>query len=245
MISLRSTLTALHQLAKRHSVYLLVLWTMLAGALLAARTVYTGTQQYGFLVWNLFLAWIPYLASLWAGAGPNRGPRQWRRLLLPGVVWLLFLPNAPYIVTDLIHLGHHRSAMPIWYDAVLVSTFAFTGCLLGVVSLRIMHGCVRSCTGSVTAWVFAMAAIGLCGPGVYMGRVLRWNSWDVLTRPTGMLKTVLGAVADPLGHWPAVAASLTFAGFMLGCYVTFVALRAERVEETSDSRERPEHPIRA
>jgi uncharacterized membrane protein len=226
----------LHQLAQRYSVYPLVFWTVLAGALLAARIIYSGTHHYGFLLWNLSLAWIPYLASLWAEVEHTRRPGRWRRLVLPGAIWLLFLPNAPYIVTDLIHLSHYRPPVPLWYDAVLIFAFAWTGCHLGVVSLRIMRARVRAWAGTAAAWIFALGAIGLCGPGIYMGRVLRWNSWDVFSRPVGMLHTVLAALVDPLSHWPAIAASLIFAGIMLGCYVTLVMLQSDPAKERAPSR---------
>ena len=218
---------ALHQLAKRYSVYPLTFWTALAGALLGARMIYSGTHQYGFLGWNLCLASIPYLAGLWAEAEHCRRPGHWKRLVLPGAIWLLFLPNAPYIVTDLIHLSRYRPPVPLWYDAVLAFAFAWTGCLFGVVSLSIMQARVRAEAGAAASWAFALIAIGLCGPGIYMGRVLRWNSWDVFAQPLSMLGTVFGALADPLSHWPAIAASLIFAGLMLGCYVTYVTLRTE------------------
>lgn len=223
----RERLLDLHQLARRYSVYPLAFWTLLAGMLLFARAVYTGRAQFGFLAWNLFLAWVPYWASLWAELNQARSPGRWRSLILPGTIWLLFLPNAPYIVTDLIHLGHHRANVPLWYDAVLVCTFAWTGGLLGVVSLRIMQARVRSYAGPLIGWAFALSVISLCGLGVYMGRVLRWNSWDVLARPHRIVGTLSGAALDPIGHWPALAASAVFAAFMLGCYVAFVTLQTE------------------
>jgi uncharacterized membrane protein len=221
MVCRATQVGVLHKFAVRHSVYPLAFWTGLAGMLLVGRAAYTGGRQYGFLVWNLFLAGIPYLAGLWAEAEHVRRPGCWRRLMLPGAIWLLFLPNAPYIVTDLVHLGRYRAAVPLWYDAVLIAAFAWTGCLLGVVSLRIMQERVRAAAGPAVAWGFVLVAIGLCGPGIYVGRVLRWNSWDVLLRPGGMMKTVLAALCDPLSHWPALVASLVLAGFMLGCYLTF------------------------
>lgn len=224
-------LARLHALAQRYSLYLLVFWTLLAGSLLVGRAVYARSAGYGFLVWNLFLAWVPYAASLWAEAGQLAAPGRWRRMILPGVVWLLFLPNAPYLVTDLIHLGYHRAPVPLWYDAVMVCAFAWTGCLLGVVSLRIMQARVAQYAGARVGWGFALTTIGLCGLGVYMGRVLRWNSWDVLARPDRIARTLLGAVADPLAHWPALAASAVFAAFMLGCYVAFVSARTEPAAE--------------
>lgn len=235
MVELKRGLSALHPLLKRYSVYLLGFWTLLAGTLLAARFVYSDSRQLGFLAWNLFLAAVPYLASLWAEAENALDPQRWRRLIAPAIIWLLFLPNAPYIVTDLIHLHRIRPPIPLWYDAVLVFTFALAGCLFGVVSLRIMQGRVRTLAGRTVAWIFTLTAIGLCGPGIYVGRVLRWNSWHVLTRPDRMARTVLGALADPLSHWPAIVASAIFATFVLGCYVTCSAFWGEGADDPSQT----------
>ena len=231
MVPWTARLAGLHRVARQYSVYTLTFWTFMAGAFLTARIGYSGSRHYAFLVWNLFLAWLPYLCSLWAEWEHRRRPERWWRLLTPGVIWLLFLPNAPYIVTDLIHLNDPRPPIPLWYDALLVSAFACAGCLLGVVSLRIMQFRVQTWAGAAAGWGFVLAVIGLCGLGVYMGRVLRWNSWDVLAEPAGMARTLLRAMADPLSHWPAIAASLAFAGFMLACYLTVVTFRPAPADE--------------
>jgi len=150
-------------------------------ALITARVFVTHQITFVFLLWNLFLALIPFGISTMLGisAGPLRG-----RLLLPvGAVWLLFFPNAPYILTDLFHL-EPRSGVPYWYDLGLILSCAWNGLMLGYASLLEMQNLVRRRLGAGLGWAFVMVALVLSSFGIYLGRYLRWNSWDVLTNPS-------------------------------------------------------------
>ena len=103
-----------------------------------------------WLAWNLILAWVPYVASLWALSAHLRRPHRPWLLLVPGALWLIFLPNAPYIVTDFVNLSLHRADHWVfWYDTVQLAIFAWTGCILGVTSLSIMQSLVRAFAGRV------------------------------------------------------------------------------------------------
>jgi hypothetical protein len=113
----------MHSFLKDHLFYPLALSSALACAILAARILRVESATFIFLVWNLFLAWVPYMWSLWAASIERRHPRAWWRLLLPGALWLLFFPNAPYIVTDFVHL-RERPPVPLWYDLGLLAAFA-------------------------------------------------------------------------------------------------------------------------
>jgi len=129
-----------------------------------------GDGSYRFLLWNLTLAWIPLLVALVVYGSYRRGKRF--ALLVPGVlVWLLFLPNAPYIVTDFVHLTPSTPA-PLWFDAGVISAFAWTGVLLGFASLYLVHAVVRHRFGARTGWVAALVALALASGGVYIGRFL-------------------------------------------------------------------------
>src|SRR5581483_11323407 len=88
-----------------------------------------------WLVWNLFLAWLPALGAF-AAYNLNHLPTRLRWLPILGfsVLWLLFLPNAPYLITDIIHLKPHPG-VPLWYDLITLVTFAWTGSFLGLISL--------------------------------------------------------------------------------------------------------------
>jgi len=162
--------------------------------LFMVRYLRTDVVRFGFLPWNLFLAWVPFVCALIISALSRRGNAL---LVVPMcIVWLLFLPNAPYLITDLVHLGPVREA-PFWFDVLLLASFAINGLLLGFASLAMVQQSVRRRWGPVWGWLLAFVALGLCGYGIYLGRFLRWNSWDVLDSP-GMLVREVGALRDPL-----------------------------------------------
>ena len=167
-------------------------------ATLVARWVYSEPGAYRFLAWNLLLAWIPLVAAVLVYDMQRRGVRA-RRLLPAAAVWLLFLPNAPYLLTDLIHLGSRNDA-PLWFDLVLFMAFAWTGALLGFLSLYLMQVVVRRLAGSAVGWAFVGASLLASGFGIYVGRSLRWNSWDFLTRPDALLSDVWARLSDPLAY---------------------------------------------
>ena len=155
-------------------------------AMYIARVFYVDSWAYRFLVWNLFLAWLPLLFAALA----YRFRQRVLRLLFFSGLWLLFLPNAPYIITDLMHLSY-IPGLPAWYDAIMVFSFALTGLLLGFVSLFVMQMMVRRRFGWQLGWLFVAIMSGLSGLGVYIGRFLRWNSWDIFTDPLTLLQSLL------------------------------------------------------
>jgi len=188
-------------------------------ALVVVRNVHTGNVDLRYLIWNLLLAWIPFALAVFVYD-------RWRRrrggllLVVLGVLWLLFFPNAPYIATDFVHL-EHDPLIPYWYDAVTIAAFAWIGVLLGFASLYLMQTVVRQWRGAVAGWIFAFAAIGLGSLGIYLGRFLRLNSWDAVEHPS-VLPRILHAVArDPFAYQEAIAvtvlftAALSFAYFLL------------------------------
>ncbi len=116
----------------------------------------------------------------------QRHPRAWWLLIVPAALWLIFLPNAPYIITDLWHLDERRP-VPMWYDIGMLATFAWTGLFLAIASLNAMQNIVRDYYGHIVSWLFAFAAIGATGFGIYLGRFMRINSWDVFFQPHDVL----------------------------------------------------------
>lgn len=171
--------------ARRVSASLLGL-SGLSLALLAVRMLVLGDSTYGFLAWNLLLAWIPLLLAV-AIAGMWRPGRRISVALLL-VLWLLFFPNAPYVVTDFVHL-HHIGGMPRWFDVLLLGSFAVSSLALGFVSLYLIQALIRSTYGVVWGWAGAFIAIALSGIGIYLGRIYQLNSWDVL-QPGRLLAAV-------------------------------------------------------
>ena len=225
-------LRAGHEFLRVHLFYPVALSTALCMVLIAVRVLLSGSSNYEFLVWNLFLAWLPYLFALWIVAIRRRQPAARWKVVLPGVVWMLFLPNAPYIVTDFNHLLFRR-AFPLMYDIVLIFAFAWTGLLLGVASLHLLEGSVRRAWGNVAAAGFVVLSALLAGAGIYLGRFLRWNSWDVLKRPGDMVATLVDVARNPLEHTYAIGHSLVFTTVLLICHVTFVTFRPAQALQTS------------
>ena len=165
--------------------------------LLAVRIGWSERTSFFFLSWNLALAAAPLLFAVLALGLSRVGARVPALLLL--VPWLLFLPNAPYILTDLMHLKA-RAPIPLWYDLVMLLSFALTGLLFGYLSMMCAE---RVLLTMVRRWV-VLAIHGLvlflCGFGIYLGRFLRWNSWEIATRPKSFLRVVGDRMLDPTEH---------------------------------------------
>src|SRR4029079_14615724 len=117
----------------------------------------------------------------------------------------------------------HRQSATWWYDALLVGAYAWSGCLLAVVSLQTMQTLMRNVVGQTASWLFVVLVAGLSGIGVYMGRVLRWNSWDLLFSPHDVLADMLVWVIDPLGHARPLGMMLLISAFVLVCYGAFLS----------------------
>src|SRR5687767_3072197 len=181
----------LHGILAAHRFYALLASSALAAVLLAGRFSLSGKPTLAFLAWNLTLAWIPWLCSTAAWAARSRAGT-----VVAGTIWLAFLPNAPYLVTDFLHL-RPRAPIPLWYDIALLAAFAWAGCLLAVVSLRAMHVLVTRRFGAAAGWAFVGGAAGLTGLGIYIGRFLRWNSWDLAVRPGAVLEDLLVRTFSP------------------------------------------------
>ena len=191
-------------------------------ALVAARIVWTGKLTSLYLIWNLFLAWLPLLFALKAcGQEPGK-TRPWK-LAACAAGWLLFFPNAPYIFTDLIHLtARHRAT--VWTDLVLIALFAVTGLVLGFLSLYLMQSLVVQRMGRAAGWLFVGVSAGLGSLGIYVGRFLRWNSWDPLVNPFDFARDVGGWLVQMLAHRHEALVPALFATFLFLAYAMLYAL---------------------
>jgi uncharacterized membrane protein len=206
-----------HRFLMRQSFYPLLLSSLLAVTLFAGQVYRSRSASYITLVWNLFLAWIPYLISLWADQ--RHHPPRWWQLIIPGALWLLFFPNAPYIITDFVHL-RERPSIPLWYDIGMLTAFAWAGLFLAVFSLQTMQILVKHYVGSALSWVFVTIVFGLSGLGIYLGRFLRWNSWDMFLQPKEILRDVIVPLLNPWSHLRAFGVTFLFAAILLVCYLT-------------------------
>lgn len=149
------------------------------------------------LTWNLFLAIFPLGVALVLRDLRAAGFRQ-RGLLAVGLAgWLAFLPNAPYLITDLFHIRSVQEPL-LWFDTMTLFLFALTGLTAGLYSSLVVHRLMRPLVGTGWAWGLLLVCQGLAGFGIYLGRFGRWNSWHVLTRPVALFDALLAARHDQL-----------------------------------------------
>jgi uncharacterized membrane protein len=188
-------------------------------ALVTARYAVSHQVAYFNLVWNLFLAWLPLGFAFIAG----RARASQRRWLVYAFLWLLFLPNSPYLVTDLVHLKP-RPPVPLWYDILLVQSFVLTGLLLGFLSVYLMHRLVSHSFGWRTGWIFTCVILGLTGFGIYLGRFERWNSWDLFTSPIALSADFWDMIRHPRVNRTAYVFSALCGTFLFLTYAAFYAL---------------------
>lgn len=204
----------------RANVGFLVSLVMLSGfavMLSFVRFTLSGTTRYDFLMWNLFLAWLPLLFAWLLYARTPKGLFwSWPNFGL-FAAWLIFLPNAFYLVTDFIHL-RRTSQVDIIFDIILFSTYAFCGIILGLVALYLVHIRAVQRFGARAHYLPAVVLL-LCGFAIYLGRYLRWNSWDIITNPFGLLFDVSNSVIDPSNHQLTFMTTLLFYGFLGLLYV--------------------------
>jgi uncharacterized membrane protein len=213
----------------RAAVVALVFASALCLAMLVGRAVMVRHVQLTFYIWNLFLAWLPLLFGLRVYRLAGTSPARWWPLAICAVLWFLFFPNAPYIVTDFLHLKPHPLA-PVWFDIVMMMSFAWTGLLLGYLSLLLMQEIVRARKGPQWGWCFALTMLALSSFGIYLGRFKRWNSWDVLVRPHGLAGDVLSRF-DIRSNPEMTYFLLTFLCFSLLSYTTLYTLTHLRTAE--------------
>jgi uncharacterized membrane protein len=225
-----------------HNKYRLLMFFLLAGATIFSvaiwrvRSEVSGTVHYAFLIWNLFLAWIPFMIAYFTYAASLRRKQIYIVVPIAAFFWLIFFPNAPYILTDFQHLAGVWRDVPVWYDVMLLIWFAFTGLLLGMVSLFLMQEIIRREFGRWVGWAFVALVAGLSSAGIYMGRFLRWNSWDILQNPAGLAIYTFERMLDP--SLQAIGFTTLFAAFFLFLYITlytFAHLLLERQKYENSS----------
>lgn len=203
---------------------LLIASSVLGVGLISLRFIASGHVAYFNLVWNLILAWIPVGFSILA----------WRlkssrfALVICGLLWLLFFPNCGYILTDLVHL-RERPPIPFWFDLVLIQTFISLGLVLGFVSLYKMQHLAAIFLGRWASWLFVLLVICLTGFGIYLGRVQRWNSWDLFVHPIDLFTDIFGLMFRPHRRTVGIF-SLLYAGFFFAAYACLYLLTQFKIE---------------
>ncbi len=196
--------------------------------LLAFRIHLAANIVYIFLIWNLFLAALPLAASTTLRLADRVGVR-WPYLLPLAGLWLLFFPNAPYILTDLLHLGS-KPPIPLWYDLGLLLAAAGTGLALGYRSLLDVEAVLSRRFGQRVALAVSVAVLFLSGFGIYLGRFARLNSWDIVTDPTDLFSVVTAPMLEPLSHPQTWGVTLLF-GVLLS--LGYALIRPRRTPDST------------
>ncbi len=199
----------------------LALTSLFAIGLLMVRIVLAGRATYAFLIWNLFLAWVPLLFA-WIVSHIQKPAFAWKWMWFPAALWLLFFPNSPYILTDLGHLARlsEWTLVPLGFDVVMILTFTLNGLFVGFVSLFLMEDVWRQHVRARVATALSVSALILAGFGMYLGRFIRWNSWDLFHRPGMLVQDLAVRVFDPLSHPRTWGFTALYSGFLLIIYFT-------------------------
>ncbi|SFJ49175.1 DUF1361 domain-containing protein [Olleya namhaensis] len=203
--------------AETKTISVLILLSAFSILLLLFRIKLTQSHYFLFLVWNLFLAGIPYAITSYLKTLKHINTLS---LLIIGSVWLVFLPNAPYIITDLFHL-RYSSAHLVWLDTLIIIVFAITGLIFFYKSVLTMESIIKTYVEKrVVAFMLPVLFI-LVGFGVYLGRFLRFNSWEIINKPWTIITTILEIITHPRTHSAACFFTICF-GLFLGVFYYIV-----------------------
>lgn len=222
----------------RHSIAVFVLINagcLVCIGLVAARVAYSESGRHLGLIWNLFLAWIPFILSYFTHA--LLWKRRWLYVIFPltATLWLLFYPNAPYMLTDLQDLARNPGGAPLWYDVIIIVWCSWTGMLLGVISLYLMQDLVVRRFGRKIGWAFVFVISSLSSFGIYIGRFVRLNSWDILQNPTDTTMEIMGVVINP--SLRLAAFTLLYTVFFLFIFLLLYSFSHMLQEHSSVPRE--------
>lgn len=174
-----------------------------------------------FLIWNIFLAIIPYAITMYLSKAQNFNKLK---LSFWFLVWLAFLPNAPYIVTDLVHVRSGNNTL-LWLDILVILSFALSGLFLFYLSLLDMQKLVIKTFKRIPVNALTLLIIFLCGFGVYLGRFLRYNSWEIISAPQHLLLDVFNILISPFQHYEAWLFTLGFGSFLAVGFWMFKMVR--------------------
>jgi uncharacterized membrane protein len=201
----------------------LFLSSMVSIGLLLIRMITVGNTRFSFLSWNLFLAWLPLLFAL--GLRLNLEKRSWLSWQNIGlsILWLGFLPNSFYLMSDMIHI-QSSGETSVLYDSAMILSFVLNGMMLGYISTYIVHLQLRKRLQAWQANAAIVAVFFSCGFAIYLGRYLRWNTWDILLNPGGLLFDLSERLINPLLHTQTFSVTLVFGFIIAATYAVLYEL---------------------
>jgi len=203
---------------------LLTVFSLFCVSLLAIRIPINGKIGMHFMIWNLFLAWIPYLISLTLERTERKGRIGFLSLMVLGS-WLLFFPNGPYMITDFQYTGNYDHPL-LWLNIVTLISFAWTGLLLGYLSLREVQVFLERHLSRFWTWSIITLSMVAASYGIFLGRYQRWDSWNILTQPINLLTDIIHTITTPR----AVGMTLTLSVFLMLGYLSLNLLSNQKSE---------------
>ncbi len=209
--------------------FLLWLSTLFCLAMLIARIQMTGSIGRVFMIWNLFLGWIPFWLILWLEWQTDKQTvhKLSAKAIIILVMWLAFFPNAPYMITDLKYLLPQNN-VPFWFDTIMLLSFAWTGLMLGYFSLYKVQKYLNKVIHPFLNWIFIVSAIIGASYGIFLGRYQRWNTWDIVTQPFVLIQDIFATMFTPR----AIGMTLVFSIFLILGYLTLVTLMSNETESS-------------
>jgi len=219
-------LKSIKQSGRLHEIIFLCILSVICFSLSIFRYVYSDSNTFLFLNWNLFLAFVPWALSTFLIIKPQI-QRSKILISLTLLIWLLFFPNAPYILTDLFHL-RLRLSMPIWFDLVLILLFAWTGLLFGFTSLWDIEQILQKSMKKSMVTMISTLLLFLGSFGIYIGRYLRWNSWDIITEPFRLAYDIGDRLINPFQHPKTWGMTILLGIFLNILYWSFHLIKARK-----------------
>lgn len=211
----------------------LVVSNVVSLILFAVRAASAQNTRYSFLAWNLLLGLLPLLIAVWLKHRLGKLPWLSPANLVLTILWLVFLPNSFYLITDLIHLNNTGEVSKL-YDATVFFSFIFNGYISGFISIYILHSELIRRRGTAIGHTVIAGVFVLCGFAIYLGRYLRWNTWDVVADPAGILFDVSERVINPISYPQSFATTFSFFLLLASSYaVTWEVARSLQSESKS------------
>ncbi len=190
-----------------------------------SRYFFLGSKMYLFLNWNLFLAFIPWAVTSFIIINPFLKQKRCIMVLLL-LFWLLFFPNAPYILTDLIHISRTHSSSA-WFDLVMVLSFSWTGIMYGMMSLNDIEKLLLERMAKFSTYSIVTFLLFLSSFGVYIGRFMRWNSWDIVQNPTELISDISLYILQPMNHKSSWGLMILLGVFLNSIYWSLKVIKKE------------------
>jgi len=200
-----------------------LLFSVLTVGLIVVRGKIFKQRVYMPMLFNLFLAWIPLLSVgiallLYLASVLNGGSLTWDTLVLL-FIWFIFFPNSTYLITEFHHLKDEQGDIPYWFDTIVILSLALCGLILGSFSLLLVHQMLLISLPAFVTWIIFIVYLFLSNIGIYIGRFMRFNSWDVLTHPLKLVAHVAQAFKERSSRRQLLLFSSLFTVFLLMFYI--------------------------